>query len=163
MSEPFIGELKLFAPTVVPRGWLPCEGQTLPISTNQALFSILGVTYGGDGVSTFKLPDLRGRVPLGTSPAYPQGQAGGAATHALDAAELPAHTHQVMAASTAADKTGIDGNFWAGTTSWSDSADATMAAAAITTAGASQPHPNMQPYLALNYCIALVGIYPTRP
>lgn len=163
MSEPFIGELKLFAPAVVPRGWAACEGQTLPIATNQALYSILGTMYGGDGVSTFKLPDLRGRAPLGVAPAYPQGQAGGAATHTLAGTELPSHTHQVMAASVAADKSGIDGNFWAGTTSWSDSVDTTMAAAAITQAGGSQPHPNMQPYLALNYCIALVGIYPSRP
>ena len=163
MSEPFIGEIKLFAPAVVPRGWLPCNGALVPIVNNQALYSLLGIMYGGDGVSTFGLPDLRGRAPLGVSPAYPQGQPGGEAAHALTAAELPSHTHQVMAASTAADKGGIEGNYWAGTTSWSDSADTTMAPAAITQSGGSQPHNNMQPFLALNYYIAMVGIYPSRP
>lgn len=163
MAEPFIGELRLFASGVVPRGWMQCAGQTLNISTNQALYSILGNVYGGDGRATFMLPDLRGRAPLGTTSGYAQGQAGGEENHRLTAPELPPHTHEVKATSAAATKPGIDGNFWAATTSYAASTDSTMAGPAIATAGADQPHPNMQPYIALNYCIAINGIYPSRP
>jgi microcystin-dependent protein len=163
MSDPFIGELRAFSFGIVPRGWMQCAGQLLPISTNQALFSILGTQFGGDGVSNFKLPDLRGRVPLGMSVDYPAGTSAGEMAHALTVAEMPAHTHQVNASSAAADKSAIDNNFWASLMSYDSAADTTMAASAIGTVGASAPHNNMQPWLALSFCIAISGIYPSRP
>ena len=162
MSEPYIGEIRLFGLGFVPRGWAACDGQILAISTNQVLYSILGTTYGGDGRTTFALPDLRGRVPIGVSAPYTQGQAGGEETHALTVAEMPSHSHTVTASSGRADKPVINNNFWAGTTSYSDSPDTTMSSNAIATAGARAPHNNMQPYLSLTYCIAIQGEYPSR-
>jgi microcystin-dependent protein len=163
MAEPFIGEIRMFGAGVVPRGWMACEGQTLGIATNQALFSIVSTQFGGDGISNFKLPDLRGRVPIGVSPAHPQGQSGGEAAHALIQPEIPVHTHQVSASSTTADQSGIVNDYWASTMSYDAAKDSTMSANAVSTAGASAPHNNMQPYLPLNFCIAIAGIYPSRP
>lgn len=161
--EPFIGEVRLFGFGLVPQGWMPCEGQTMAISNNQALFSILGTQFGGDGVSTFKLPDLRGRVPVGVAPSYPQGQPGGEEAHALSAAEIPSHSHTVTASSASPDQSNIVQHYWASTMSFGEAPDATMATAAIGTAGNGAPHNNMQPYLALNFCVAISGVYPPRP
>jgi microcystin-dependent protein len=161
--EPFLGEIRMFSFGKVPRGWMPCAGQTLSIMQNQPLYSLLGLQFGGDGVNTFKLPDLRGRVPLGTGPVNPQGQMGGEETHALDASEIPVHTHQVTAASAIANQTNITGNYWASTMSFTESSDATMSSNAVSTSGASAPHDNMQPYLSMNFCIAIAGVYPPRP
>jgi microcystin-dependent protein len=163
MAEPFLGEIRLFGAGIVPTGWMACEGQTVAIAQNQALFSILGNQFGGDGVSTFKLPDLRGRVPMGVSNQYPQGSSGGEATHALTQPEIPMHTHQVFAASAAASNPVIANDYWASLMSYDSSKDTTMAASAISTAGTSAPHNNMQPYMAINFCIAISGIYPSRP
>jgi microcystin-dependent protein len=161
--DPFLGEVRVFGAGVIPRGWLACEGQTLPISQNQALFSLLGTQFGGDGVRTFALPDLRGRLPIGVASAYPAGAAGGEAAHALNTDEIPAHTHQAMASSSAADQALVANDFWASTMGYDDTPDTTMAAAAIGTTGSGAPHNNMQPYLALNFCIAISGVYPPRP
>lgn len=162
MAEPFIGEIRVFGTGTVPRGWMACEGQVMSISGNEALFSLLGTKFGGDGMRTFNLPDFRGRVPLGTTPNYPVGQRGGEEAHALTVAEMPAHTHPVLASSSAANQPAIANNYWASTMSYSDSPDATMASSAIATAGAGAPHNNMQPYQSLNFCIAIVGVYPSR-
>jgi microcystin-dependent protein len=163
MSEPFIGEVRVFGFGTVPRGWMACEGQTLAISTNQALFSLLGTQFGGNGSTTFMLPDLRGRVPLGVSASYPAATVGGEAAHTLAVQEMPGHTHQVNASSASADQTVLANNYWASIMSYDTSYDTTMAGSAIGTAGASAPHSNMQPYLALSFCIAIQGIYPSRP
>ena len=162
MSEPFIGEIRPFACGYAPHGWAECNGQLLPISTNQALFAILGTQYGGNGQTNFALPDLRGRVALGVSATIPQARMGGAETHALTQAEIPMHRHTVTASSATADKATIAGNFWASTTNYADAPDTAMATGAIATAGASQPHNNMQPYQTLVFCIAINGIFPSR-
>ena len=166
MSEPFIGSIILFAGNFAPRGWAFCNGQLLPIAQNTALFSILGTTYGGNGQTTFALPDLRGRVPLhpGTGPGlsqYTLGQSAGAETITLTSSEMPAHTH-VQPASNGDQTTNrpnaavpARGGVYAGTTDGS-------ALDPTSPAGGSQPHSNLQPYLAVNYIIALEGIFPSR-
>ncbi|QOY92477.1 phage tail protein [Massilia sp. UMI-21] len=163
MSDFFLGEIRAFAFGQVPRGWMPCQGQTLPIMQNQALFAIIGTTYGGDGRSTFNLPDLRGQAPLCFGPGYPQGAAGGSATHALIDKEIPAHTHQALASGQPPSQPSPSGNAWAALASeYAATTDVQMAPQALGTAGGSQPHNNMQPYLAINLCIAISGIFPPR-
>jgi microcystin-dependent protein len=163
MSDFFLGEIRAFAFGIVPRGWLPCQGQTLQISQNQALFALLGTTYGGDGRTTFMLPDLRGQVPLGIGPNYPAGAAGGSASHALTASEMPMHTHQALASVQPPSQPSPSGNTWAALSNeYAATANSEMAPQAIGVAGGSQPHNNMQPYLAINLCIATTGIFPPR-
>lgn len=167
MAEPYIGEIKLVGFNYPPRGWALCNGQLLPINQNQALFAILGTTYGGNGVTTFALPDLRGRVPVHVGNGVTLGQSAGEENHTLTTNEMPAHVHQVMASSAAPNQKVVTGNIWAAPTDTTpynnQSASLTMMhAGSMSTAGGSQPHTNMQPYLTLNYCIALEGIFPTR-
>lgn len=165
MAEPFLGELKIFSFTFAPRGWALCNGQLLPINQNQALFSILGTTYGGNGTTNFALPDLQGRVPMHTSTAYPLGLAGGEDAHELTTAEIPGHTHQANASTTPATTRSVTGNVWA-TTSMrryaTGVATTALNPAAITTTGSGEAHENRPPTLGLNICIALIGIYPSR-
>lgn len=163
MSEPFIGEIRLFANNYAPRGWSYCEGQILQISTNTALFSLLGNAYGGNGTTTFALPDYRGRVPIHVNGAHPLGQKGGTDNHTLTQAEMPMHTHQVSAAS-ASSVVSPSGAVWGGQLNGFAPAESlvSMDELAIGASGGSQPHSNMQPYLALRYAIALEGIYPSR-
>lgn len=165
MSEPFLGELRLFPiSNYAPRGWAFCDGQILPINQNQALYSLLGTTYGGDGRNTFALPDLRGRVPIHVHPSIPLGTSAGEASHTLTVNEIPQHTHQVMASSANATATNPTGNTWAQVSAPYAQANSLtpMNSAAIGTAGGSQPHSNMQPYQAMHFCIATQGIYPSR-
>lgn len=176
MSEPFLAEIIMFAGNFAPRGWAFCQGQLLPIAQNTALFSLLGTTYGGDGRTTFALPDLRGRVPVGTGqgPGLPNinlGEMSGEAAHTLNVTEMPAHSHPAQAAGSAnaGDSASPGGNTWATSTArdnvyTSAAPDSSMAASAVTVgaAGGSQPHNNMQPYLGMNYIIALQGIFPSR-
>ncbi len=165
MSEPFVGEIRLFANNYAPRGWMFCEGQILQINQNQALYSLLGAVYGGNGVTTFALPDYRGRVPIHVSQSIPLGTAQGEATHILTVNEMPQHTH-LVSGSNASNSPSPANNTWGSGTDLNAYGPAEsmvqMNQAAIGTAGGSQSHNNMQPYLVLNYAIAVQGIYPSK-
>jgi len=167
MSQPFIGEIRIFSFDFPPRGWATCAGQLLAINQNQALFSILGTTFGGNGINNFNLPDLRGRTPIhwGQGPGlsnYTLGQRSGEEVHTLTTNEIPGHTHAVTASSNTADVTSPANAYWAdgGVTAYSATPSAALAP--LGTAGQSSAHENRSPYLALNICIALVGIFPSR-
>ena len=171
-QDPFIGEIRMFAGNFAPRGWAKCEGQLLAISSNTALFSILGTMYGGDGSSTFGLPDLRGRVPMhygsgsGLS-SYTQAQSGGAETNLLVVANLPSHNHSINAVTADGNTSVPGGNLPAGTKlldkEYSDAtATTTMNSAMVSNTGGGQAVNNMQPYLTVTYIIATQGIYPPR-
>jgi microcystin-dependent protein len=163
MSEPFIGELRIFSFGFSPRGWLSCAGQLLPIGPNQALFSILGTTYGGNGSTTFALPDLQGRIPVHVGAGLIIGQRGGEQAHTLSLAELPGHTHVPAASEATASASSPAGNVWAQQAypAFAAVADTSMSPAAILGAGGGQPHDNMSPYLVLNICIAVTGVFPS--
>lgn len=164
MSDFFLGEIRLFASDRIPRGWLACQGQLLQINQNQALFSLLGTNYGGDGRTTFALPDLRGAAPIGVGQNFPLGAAGGESSHALTTNEMPQHTHQVTGSTQGASLPSPVGNTWAAVAnSYATASNGQMAPQALSAAGGSQPHENMQPYLTLSLCIATSGIYPSRP
>lgn len=169
-GQPFIGEVLLVPYNFAPKGWAECAGQLLPISQNTALFSLLGTTYGGDGKSTFALPDLRGRTPIssGQGPGlslYDLGQTGGEETVTLLVSQMPAHTHAVMGSGNVATLATPGGNVWASQSLlniYGTSSDSPMAAGAVGTTGGGQPHDNLSPYLTLNYIIAMQGIFPAR-
>jgi microcystin-dependent protein len=166
MAEPFLAEIKIFSFNFPPKGWAFCNGQTLPINQNQALFSLLGTTYGGNGITTFQLPNLQGSVPYHVGGGLSLGQVAGEINHTLSQSEMPAHSHVVTASSNAADQVDPANHYWAKgiASAYADAAaiNNAMAAAAITTVGGSQAHNNMSPYLVLNFCIALQGIFPSR-
>lgn len=164
MSEPFIGEIKLVSWSFAPRGWAFCNGQVLPIAQNQALFAVIGTTYGGDGRTTFALPDLRGRLPLHRGEPAPVGAAGGEAGHTLTTAEMASHGHGTSAAPGAPNQPGPYGTVWAETQSAYSTAapNTTMDGAGCAPAGGGEAHPNLPPYLVLNFAIALNGIFPSR-
>ena len=163
MAEPFLGEIRTFAFDFAPKGWAKCEGQVMPINQNQALFALLGTIYGGDGRVTFALPDLSGRVAISASADPPQGETGGEETHALSVAELPAHSHRAKANASNGNSNSPTENVWAANpNAYRASGTANMDANAIASVGSDQPHNTMQPYLALNTCIALTGIFPAR-
>lgn len=164
MSDPFIGEIKLVSWSFAPRGWALCNGQLIPIAQNQALFAVLGTTYGGDGQTTFALPDFRGRVPLHQGGSMPLGAVGGEAAHTLTVAEMAAHPHGANASPAAPNQPSPAGNLWAETSSaYSTSPpDTAMNVAGCGATGGGQPHPNLPPYLVLNFIIALTGIFPSR-
>ncbi|PHR95908.1 MAG: phage tail protein [Oceanobacter sp.] len=178
MSEPFIGEIRIMGCNFAPRGWATCDGQLLPISQNTALFSLLGTVYGGDGRSTFGLPNLQGRAAMhpGRGPgltARRLGEVTGVASVSLSEAQLPAHKHIVNGVQGARDSGSPAPTKMmaadAGTTGdnvvyveASETVNTTMAAEALSTTGGGQPHENRQPMIGMNYCIALVGLYPSR-
>jgi microcystin-dependent protein len=185
MSNPYLSEIRIMAFNFAPRGWALCNGQTLSIQQNAALFALLGTTYGGNGTTTFLLPNLQGRIPLhmGTSPAghtFLEGEIGGETTHTLILQEMPQHNHQVQAKNAQADLdlTGVQPGptvvlaqaTAAGTPVTNVNIYGTLpinsagpfAAASISSTGGNQPHPNQQPYLVLNFCISLDGIFPSR-
>lgn len=163
MSEPFLGEIKLISWNFAPKGWAFCNGQLLPINQNQALFSILGTTYGGDGRLTFALPNLQARVPVHVGNGISLGQLGGEASHTLNIAELPAHTHVPVGAAADPDQATPAGFLWANNpSSYATAPNAAMDPALIGATGGSQPHENLSPYLALNFVIALQGIFPSQ-
>src|ERR1700738_901120 len=168
MSEPFLGEIKIISWNFPPKGWAFCNGALLPINQNQALFSLFGTTYGGDGRVNFALPNLQGRTPIHVGQGFTQGQVGGETAHTLNMSEMTTHTHTPVGTSTAAALATPSGNFWESggrqiyfkqppTTSPS-----AMAPQAISTVGGSQAHENMSPYLVLNFIVALQGIFPSQ-
>lgn len=164
MSDPFIGEIKLISFNFPPKGWAFCNGQLLAINQNQALFSILGTNFGGDGRVNFGLPNFQGRMPIHQGQSYVVGQQGGEPSHTLTINEMPAHNHPAMAAATA-DSGSPNGTVWApadGAVQYFPTPNTTMSPAAVANTGGSQPHPNEAPYLVLNFVIALVGIFPSR-
>ena len=171
MSTPFLGEIKIISWNYAPKGWALCNGQFLPINQNQALFSILGTTYGGNGQMTFALPDFRGRIPIHMGDGFILGQAGGQEFHTVTMSEMPAHNHFVNASSQQADSAFIQSaspasqNIFgtvAGGIYGPIAALTTMNPATITNVGGSQAHENRQPFTVLNFIIALQGIFPSR-
>lgn len=169
MTTPYMGEIKLVAFNFPPKGWAFCNGQQLPINQNQALFSLLGTAYGGNGQTTFALPDLRGRVPMhaGFGGEMIMGQAGGAVAHSLIQSELPAHQHAMKTSIAVANSGDPAGALLArkgrlGRDMFNGAANTMMAPATVASTGGSQPHLNLQPYLVLNFVIALQGVFPNR-
>lgn len=171
MAQPYVGELRIFAGNFAPAGWMFCEGQLIPISENETLFNLIGTTYGGDGQSTFALPDLRGRLAIhqGTGSSgtnYTLAETGGAEEVTLSINQIPAHSHPLLGASGNGTQANPKNNVLASSTLVKlysgEAADTAMSATSITSIGSSQPHTNFQPYLCLNYIISLFGIFPSQ-
>lgn len=168
MAEPFLSEIRMMSFSFAPRGWALCNGQLLPINQNQALFSLLGTTFGGNGQTTFALPNLQGRTPIHVGSGHTLGEQGGEQAHTLSIAELPTHTHTMNGASNPADAVFPGGNLLGtadNTTFGNSYASASnlvaLSAQAVGNVGGSQAHLNMQPFLTLTFCIALQGIFPS--
>jgi microcystin-dependent protein len=165
MAEPFLSEIRIMSFVFAPKGWALCNGQLLPINQNQALFSLLGTTFGGNGQTNFALPDLRGQVPIHVGSGHTLGEKGGEQAHTLSVSEMPAHNHIVQASS-------VNGNadspqndlFSQALNVYRGAPDnaTTLNAATISNVGGSQAHLNMQPFLVLSFCIALQGIFPSQ-
>jgi microcystin-dependent protein len=165
MSEPFLGEVKIISWNFAPKGWAFCNGQLLPINQNQALFSILGTTYGGDGRVTFALPDLRGRTPVHVGNGVALGERAGEEAHTLIMSEMPTHTHTLQASTLPATLGDPTNSVWgtsAGEARFSGAVSGVMSPSATSAVGGSQPHENRQPFLVVNFIIALQGIFPSQ-
>ena len=165
MSSAFLSEIRIFSFVFAPKGWALCNGQLLPINQNQALFSLLGTTYGGDGRVNFALPDLRARVPIHEGSGHTLGERAGESAHTVTQSEMPQHIHTLAASTQNANQAGGSaGNSWCQSAQnpYETTLDNAMATAMLTNAGGSQPHENTQPYLTLNFCIALQGIFPSQ-
>ncbi|MFZ6026721.1 MAG: phage tail protein [Chloroflexota bacterium] len=164
MAEPFLSEIRIFSFNFAPRGWALCNGQLLPINQNQALFSLLGTTFGGDGRVNFALPDLRGRTPIHTGSGHTLGERSGEQAHTLSLGELPTHTHAMNGSSNAATTTIPGGALLSQSPAGLYAPPASLVglhAGSVSSVGGSQAHLNMQPFLTLNFCIALQGIFPS--
>ncbi|MFF2158148.1 phage tail protein [Paenibacillus chitinolyticus] len=165
MSESYLGEIRIFAGNYAPQGWALCNGQILNISENEALFALLGTTYGGDGRTTFALPDLQGRVPVHPSPSYARASKGGTETVTLTSSQLPQHTHIVNATMNAGTVDSPVNATWtsAPTNIYSNTGTTTpMSALTVSSAGGNQPHSNMMPTLSVSFIISLYGVYPPQ-
>ncbi|SRR5258708_34446151 len=165
MATPFLGEMKIMSFAFAPKGWAQCNGQLMPIAQNQALFSLLGTTYGGDGRVNFALPDLRSRVPNHMGQGLALGERGGEENHTIVISEMPAHNHMPQGNSAVPNTGAATGAFWCNISNnpyTSTAPDTTLSPAAVTNTGGSQAHTNIQPYLTLNICIALQGIFPSQ-
>ena len=171
MSQPFVGEIRMFAGNFAPASWMFCDGSVLPIAGNETLFTLIGTTYGGDGQTTFALPNLQSRVPVhfGTDTFgnnYTLAQTGGAETVTLTTSQIPSHSHVPQANSNSGTQTSPVGNVWANSSLGQfdsvDPTDSNMATGAVGPAGASQPHDNMVPFLAVNFIISLFGVFPSQ-
>ena len=165
MADPFLAELRIFSFNFAPRGWAMANGQTMQINQNQALFSLLGTTYGGNGQTTFLLPNLQGRVPMYGGQGLILGQNGGELAHTITTAEMPAHTHPAIASSNGPTVKPPTDAFWASNTGFAPygaTADTSMSPQSLSNAGGSQPHDNVIPYLTINFIISLFGIFPSQ-
>ncbi len=166
MSSPFIGEIRLFAGNFAPQGWAFCDGSLMAIADNDALFNLIGTTYGGDGQNTFALPDLRSRVPIHQGPGFVIGQIGGEESVTLTTQQIPAHSHVAQCRAGTSNSANPSGNFWGSSSAlqYAVPGDAVgpMATAALPPTGGSQPHDNMIPFLGINYIISLFGVFPSQ-
>jgi microcystin-dependent protein len=165
MAQPYVGEIRMFAGNFAPAGWMFCEGQLLPISENETLFQLLGTTYGGDGESTFALPDLRSRIPIHQGDGFILAETGGVEEITLTVQQVPAHNHQLLASSSIGNLPTGQSNVLAKVTNIDlysgDSTDTPFSPSAISPTGGSQPHTNFQPYLCVDFIISLFGIFPS--
>jgi microcystin-dependent protein len=167
MAQPYVGEIRMFAGNFAPAGWMFCDGQILPISENETLFNLIGTTYGGDGQSTFALPDLRSRLPLHFGADYALAETGGAEEVTLTANQIPLHTHSLLATSDTATTSSPTGAVFAASTGattspyGTDAPTTTLNPQSVGTVGGSQPHTNLQPFLCVNFIISLFGIFPS--
>jgi microcystin-dependent protein len=165
MAQPYVGEIRMFAGNFPPVGWMFCEGQLLPISENETLFQLIGTTYGGDGESTFALPDLRGRIPIHQGNGFILAETGGAEEITLTISQIPAHSHPLLAANILGSDPNPGSNLLAESSVVSlyqaAAPSAAMAAQSIGPVGGSQPHTNFQPYLCVDFIISLFGIFPS--
>jgi microcystin-dependent protein len=166
MSEPFLGEIRMWTGNFAPRGWAFCHGQIMSIAQDTALFSLLGTTYGGNGQTTFALPDLRGRVPVHQGPGFALGQVGGSESVTLNVSQVPGHSHAPQAQTARGAASSPAGAFWA-TSELDEFSNAApgpqLNPGAVSQTGGNGPHNNMMPFLTLNFIIAIEGIYPSRP
>jgi microcystin-dependent protein len=170
VAQPYVGEIRMFGGNFAPAGWMFCEGQLLPISENETLFQLIGTTYGGDGESTFQLPDLRGRVPIhqgtGSGGTFQLAETGGAEEITLTVQQIPAHAHPLVASAVTGTATSAANNLPAHsqniTPYINQSPDANMNPAVVSPVGGSQPHTNFQPYLCIDFIISLFGIFPSQ-
>lgn len=165
MAQPYVGEIRMFAGNFAPAGWMFCEGQLLPISEYETLFQLIGTTYGGDGQSTFALPDLRGRLPAHQGNGFILAETGGTEEITLTVSQIPAHSHPLLASSDLGSASGVANNLLARSPSASiyleDVSTVNMSPLAISSVGGSQPHTNFQPYLCVDFIISLFGIFPS--
>jgi len=167
MASPFIGEIRMFGGNFAPAGWMFCEGQLLPISENETLFALIGTTYGGDGQSTFALPDLRGRIPVHQGNGFTLAETGGAEEITLTVSQTPAHSHAVRGTANVATTNSPTNNMFAGSTGatvfpyGTDQPLTTLHPSTIAAVGGSQPHTNFQPYLCVDFIISLFGVFPS--
>ena len=165
MAQPYVGEIRMFAGNFAPAGWMFCEGQLLPISENETLFQLIGTTYGGDGESTFALPDLRGRVPIHQGNGFILAETGGAEEITLTVNQIPAHSHPLLASGDQGNQVNTTNNLTSnsqGAIAYiEDVATVNMNPLAINSVGGSQPHTNFQPYLCVDFIISLFGIFPS--
>jgi microcystin-dependent protein len=166
MAQPYVGEIRIFAGNFNPSGWMFCEGQLLPISEYETLFNLIGTTYGGDGQSTFALPDMRGRIPLHFGNGFTLAETGGVETVTLTVPQIAAHTHALLGSANNASSTSAANNVPATTPNYTPyiaaNANSPMAPQSISTVGGSQPHENFQPYLCVDFIISLFGIFPSQ-
>lgn len=166
MSQPFIGEIRMFAGNFAPVGWAFCNGAIIPIDQNDALFNLIGTTYGGDGQTTFALPNLQSRIPVHVGPGFALGQSGGTESVTLTVSQIPAHSHVPLCTSNPGDLGDPTGGIWSspstGTVYSSAAPSLTMDPAAIGSAGGSQPHDNMVPFLVINFILSLFGVFPSQ-
>ena len=165
MAQPYVGEIRMFAGNFAPAGWMFCEAQLLPISENETLFQLIGTTYGGDGQSTFALPDLRGRLPIHQGNGFVLAQNGGVEEVSLTTQQIPVHSHAFLASANNASAANAAGKLLAQTPSYTPyialSPNSALSANAVGSTGGSQPHTNFQPYLCVSFIISLFGIYPS--
>jgi microcystin-dependent protein len=165
MAQPYVGEIRMFAGNFAPAGWMFCEGQVLPISENETLFQLIGTTYGGDGQSTFALPDLRGRIPIHQGSGFILAETGGAEEITLTVNQVPAHSHAFLASTNVANSSSPAGALPAQSAAADlyieDTPTANLGALSVTSAGGSQPHTNFQPYLCVSFIVSLFGIFPS--